>query len=199
MIHCTRVTLIRILLTMNERPATPFPLRMPAEMREQLEAAASTAGRSLNAEIIFRLGQVSPPDQQGRPPASSGWAYDMVQLAESNYELAKKNTRAMFLASLMATFASSTQRLVDVIRSGEPAQSLDEAIADASFLLGIVESICQDDVSGLNEMADKLEAEAEESAKNMRQIAEQISKQTVQDRRSAFTKKLQQLRKSYRA
>lgn len=184
---------------MSERQPAPYPLRMPTEMREQLESAASAAGRSLNAEIVFRLGQISPSDLQGRPPASSGWAYDMVQIAESNYELAQKNTRVMFLTSLMATFAASTQRLVDAIRSGEPARSLDEAITDASFLLGVVESIHQDDVSGLNEMADQLEAEAKVSAKNMRQIAEQISKQTVQDRQSAFTKKLQQLRKNYRA
>ncbi|HEL4805455.1 TPA: Arc family DNA-binding protein [Stenotrophomonas maltophilia] len=33
----------------------PFGLRMQPELRERLEAAAATAGRSLNAEIVDRL------------------------------------------------------------------------------------------------------------------------------------------------
>ena len=33
----------------------PFGLRMQPELRERIEAAAETAGRSMNAEIIARL------------------------------------------------------------------------------------------------------------------------------------------------
>jgi hypothetical protein len=32
-----------------------FPLRLPAELREQLERAARESHRSINGEIVFRL------------------------------------------------------------------------------------------------------------------------------------------------
>lgn len=34
---------------------TPYPLRMPDEMRQALESAAKESKRSLNAEILMRL------------------------------------------------------------------------------------------------------------------------------------------------
>ena len=34
-----------------------YPLRMPDEMREQLQAMADESGRSLNAEIVYHLQQ----------------------------------------------------------------------------------------------------------------------------------------------
>ncbi len=33
----------------------PYPIRLTKELREQLEAAAKAAGRSLNAEMLLRL------------------------------------------------------------------------------------------------------------------------------------------------
>lgn len=36
--------------------ATPFPLRMPPELREQLEALAKKNGRSVNSEIVAMVG-----------------------------------------------------------------------------------------------------------------------------------------------
>ena len=36
--------------------ATPFPLRMPPELREQLEALAKKNGRSVNSEIVAMIG-----------------------------------------------------------------------------------------------------------------------------------------------
>lgn len=35
----------------------PYPLRMPMELRKQLQEAADANYRSLNAEILFRLEQ----------------------------------------------------------------------------------------------------------------------------------------------
>ena len=35
--------------------ATPFPLRMPPELRERLEALAKTHGRSANSEIVAMI------------------------------------------------------------------------------------------------------------------------------------------------
>lgn len=42
----------------------PFGLRMQPELKERLEAAATAAGRSLNAEIVARL-QASFEQEQG--------------------------------------------------------------------------------------------------------------------------------------
>lgn len=40
---------------METKQMPPYPLRMPSELREALEANASSQGRSLNAEIVSRL------------------------------------------------------------------------------------------------------------------------------------------------
>lgn len=41
---------------MEEKPrTTPYPLRMPDELRAQLEGAAKNGSRSLHAEIVARL------------------------------------------------------------------------------------------------------------------------------------------------
>lgn len=37
------------------RDITPFGLRMPTELKAQIDAAAAASGRSINAEIIARL------------------------------------------------------------------------------------------------------------------------------------------------
>lgn len=37
------------------RDINPFGLRMPAELRERIEAACQASGRSMNAEIVQRL------------------------------------------------------------------------------------------------------------------------------------------------
>lgn len=41
----------------------PYPLRLPADLREQLTDAAAKNQRSLNGEIVYRLQQ--PPQTQG--------------------------------------------------------------------------------------------------------------------------------------
>jgi len=37
------------------RDITPFGLRMPTELKSQIDAAAAASGRSINAEILDRL------------------------------------------------------------------------------------------------------------------------------------------------
>ena len=44
-----------------------YPLRMPPELRQELENAAKNTGRSLNAEILVRL-QQSLETSEGRKP-----------------------------------------------------------------------------------------------------------------------------------
>ena len=46
------------------RDINPFGLRMPSELRERIEAAATKSGRSLNAEILQAL-EKAYPDKQG--------------------------------------------------------------------------------------------------------------------------------------
>jgi hypothetical protein len=47
---------------MTDRHQAPsYPLRMPTELREQMEKAALAAGRSMNAEIVARLQQSFVP------------------------------------------------------------------------------------------------------------------------------------------
>lgn len=40
---------------MSDERITPYPLRIPPEMREKLESAAKAGNRSLHAEIMMRL------------------------------------------------------------------------------------------------------------------------------------------------
>jgi predicted DNA-binding protein len=37
------------------RDITPFGLRMPAELKARVDAAATKSGRSINAEVVARL------------------------------------------------------------------------------------------------------------------------------------------------
>jgi predicted DNA-binding protein len=42
------------------REIAPFPVRLPAELREKLDSASKDAGRSLNSEIVDRLEKSFP-------------------------------------------------------------------------------------------------------------------------------------------
>ena len=58
---------------MEEKPrTTPYPLRMPDELRAQLEDAAKNGSRSLHAEIVARLQESfdAPPARSGLPPGT---------------------------------------------------------------------------------------------------------------------------------
>ena len=46
------------------RNIAPFGVRMPPELKDKVEKAAKTAGRSINAEIIHRLQQSFELEQQ---------------------------------------------------------------------------------------------------------------------------------------
>lgn len=49
-------------MTASPPQATPFPLRMPPELREQLEALAKKNGRSVNSEIVAMIGTALEAD-----------------------------------------------------------------------------------------------------------------------------------------
>ncbi|HEX8615638.1 MAG TPA: Arc family DNA-binding protein [Telluria sp.] len=56
---------------------TPFPLRMPPELRERLEARAKKNGRSANAEIVSMV-KAALEGASGLAAATSGELLDEV-------------------------------------------------------------------------------------------------------------------------
>ena len=70
----------------DPRPATahipPFGLRLQPELKKQLEEAAAAAGRSLNAEIAYRLEQTfQQPGDSSRRNDSAAHQYFFAKLA----------------------------------------------------------------------------------------------------------------------
>jgi hypothetical protein len=49
-------------MTNDRHQQKPYPLRMPAELREALEETAKSNGRSVNAEIVARLQESLTPE-----------------------------------------------------------------------------------------------------------------------------------------
>ncbi|MFC3208101.1 Arc family DNA-binding protein [Aquamicrobium soli] len=47
---------------MTSPTSSPFPLRMPKRLREQLQAAVDRGGKSLNDEVVKRLERSFGPD-----------------------------------------------------------------------------------------------------------------------------------------
>ncbi|CAM4083749.1 Arc-like DNA binding dprotein [Comamonas aquatilis] len=82
---------------MEEKPrTTPYPLRMPDELRAQLEESAKRGARSLHAEIIARLESTfstttaSPAVDLSRTVQE---LESLQQLGTLNYELQRANYR----------------------------------------------------------------------------------------------------------
>jgi Arc-like DNA binding domain len=61
---------------------SPLSIRMPAEMREQLEASASGSGRSVSQEVLRRIqGSFSQDRDRARDPAMRALCFLIAQLA----------------------------------------------------------------------------------------------------------------------
>lgn len=71
--------------TMNDDRIPSYPLRMPPEMRENLEAIAKANGRSLNAEIVQRL-----TESVNRPRSPEANTYEMVLVQKLNLETSRE-------------------------------------------------------------------------------------------------------------
>lgn len=69
---------------------TPYPLRMPEDLRAGLEAAAEKNGRSLNAEVVSRLQR----------------SFNDATVSEETYN---------FLARMLATIQRHTSRLLETL------------------------------------------------------------------------------------
>jgi hypothetical protein len=62
---------------------SPFSLRMPADLREQLEAAAKDSGRSVSQEMLDRLSRSFGRDHdKGRDPATRAICFLLAEVAD---------------------------------------------------------------------------------------------------------------------
>lgn len=81
---------------MNEKQLPSYPLRMPPEVREQVEAAAKSSGRSMNAEIVARLQASFSDASAGTSFAVPVIASRLAHLAGQLHDLQnKRNTLAV--------------------------------------------------------------------------------------------------------
>lgn len=76
------------------RNINPFALRMPVELRAQVEAAAKASGRSVNSEIVKRLEASFVGDQN----APLGWE-ELKLLPPAQQDVIKAVIRAMLPAA----------------------------------------------------------------------------------------------------
>lgn len=60
------------------RDLAPFGLRMPTELKSQIDAAAAASGRSINAEIVGRLRASLDPSTTGLAAIPDGMLLDEV-------------------------------------------------------------------------------------------------------------------------
>ena len=85
--------------TMSDERITPYPLRIPPEMRDKLESAAKAGNRSLHAEIIMRLEfTINNPSYLGQSRATGSFRDDLIDirklLAPQLHKIAEElNTR----------------------------------------------------------------------------------------------------------
>ena len=105
---------------MEEKPrTTPYPLRMPDELRAQLEESAKLGARSLHAEIIARLestfsaSTASPAMELSRTVQE---LKSLQRLATLNYELQRANYR---LDAAKQRFGNAYDVLQKAFASGE--------------------------------------------------------------------------------
>lgn len=112
---------------MEEKPrTTPYPLRMPDELRSKLEASAQSGARSLHAEIVARLESTF-----AAPTASAGPAVDLSQtvlelqslqqLGTLNYELQRATHN---LDAAQQQFSAAWHTLQQALASGDEAAQM---------------------------------------------------------------------------
>lgn len=113
---------------MEEKPrTTPYPLRMPDELRAQLEESAKLGARSLHAEIIARLestfsaSTASPAIDLSRTVQE---LESLQQLGTLNYELQRANYR---MDTAKQQFSSAYDILQKAFASGDKDAQEDDS------------------------------------------------------------------------
>lgn len=72
---------------MGKNLVTPYPVRMPDELRAELERVAKENGRSLNAEILLRLQSTLDQPAEPQPDLADRVATLEQQVADMRAEL----------------------------------------------------------------------------------------------------------------
>jgi hypothetical protein len=80
---------------MPKQPADliSFKLRMPEALRAQIENAAEDANRSMNSEILWRLGQSFAPEWQAFIEAAEKRDRDLKEMQAASMERLMANPR----------------------------------------------------------------------------------------------------------
>lgn len=109
-------------MTKDQR-TTPYPLRMPARLREQIDTEAKDNGRSLNAEILHRLEEYNwvAAESQERRDIADHLMRERVQLLEDLTEKSEELHRAK---SEIIKLTEALQQL------GGPANDMPQLVYD---------------------------------------------------------------------
>lgn len=108
------------------RQSSPYPLRMPEEMKEILQAEADKNNRSLNAEILVRL-QSTIPEDVGIPkssfPRPSG-SRTFVQ--KQNLKLSDKNIKPEKNDAQLKGLLARMMEILDAVDQDEAREIVEE-------------------------------------------------------------------------
>lgn len=99
------------------RPATahipPFGLRLQPELKSQIEEAARTAGRSMNAEIVYRLEQSFAP-RHGTAPGMTVTTHTAMEPGAA-YSDQQTTVTPVQLAALAQSLEESMRRVIESV------------------------------------------------------------------------------------
>lgn len=79
---------------MSNQQVNPYPIRLPKELREKLEAVAKANGRSLNAEMLLRL-EASLREEEGNTEKPTSRGSDYITKREAR-ELMNASLRRLY-------------------------------------------------------------------------------------------------------
>lgn len=103
----------------------PYPLRMPPEMREEIEKEAAESHRSLQQEIIYRLESYRLIESLLRSMPIKGDAYSQVMVLAQAFKQAEQQAEKIeAMKKDMALLAESTKSS-DIDRFLKISQQLD--------------------------------------------------------------------------
>jgi hypothetical protein len=115
---------------MEPKQQVPYPLRMPAELRERLEKAAKKSDRSMNSEVVARLQLTFDPSAQADNEAL------LRKISHLEGQIAGAQAAFEFLVT------STTNRISDGAKLLEAAVSLASYYASAADdLLHVVDEL----------------------------------------------------------
>lgn len=96
------------------RDIVPLGLRMPPEVKEQIEAAAKANGRSMNAEIVARLqASFEPLSGHEKRDLQAQTILEVAKLSMTLFEMMRDAKSATFPETVM----HSVERIHDMLES----------------------------------------------------------------------------------